>query len=136
MAGRWGAGFGTRPHSPYYIGPMPSSRGPLRPLGGIVLLVLQLLTAGAWAVLEGQVAAAAAVPHIERAGGTDCPPPHDETWCRLCQVETGRVPLCGPALLPRSQPVRSPVPPQPAVRRSSLPILSTGAPRAPPAPSA
>src|SRR5512134_1320456 len=81
---------------PLLYTPMFGSGTSLRPLGGVALLVLQLATVSAWAVLEAQANAESRTAHIERSGDTDCPPPHNETLCRLCQIETGRLPLDGP----------------------------------------
>jgi hypothetical protein len=112
---------------------MSGSGTSLRPLGGVVLLVLQLATASAWAVLEAQANPETGTAHIEQSGGTDCPPPHNETLCRLCQVEANRLPISGPAVPPVAQPVRSATGPASARRSTLVSILTAGAPRAPPA---
>jgi len=72
---------------------------PFRPLAGLLLLAAQLAVFAAWQPLEvSHRAGQASGSHVERLGGTDCPPSHDEARCQLCQTITLRTPASAGAL--------------------------------------
>lgn len=71
---------------------------PFRPLAGLLLLAAQIALFAAWQPLEAtHLAGPASGSHVERLGGTNCPPPHNDARCQLCQTVTVRAPAsaCG-----------------------------------------
>lgn len=112
------------------------SRAFLRPLAGLVLVALQLVTAAAASALESRGNSGAPAAHIEAADQSDCPPPHNETLCRLCQIGTGRLPPAGPGALLVAATARAAVAPAPRTSPARFTGHGVGAPRAPPPPPA
>jgi hypothetical protein len=98
-----------------------------------LFLALQVAGATGWTTIDASRLDLSAEPHVERAGGNDCAPPHDEAQCRLCQATSVRLP---PDPAPFAPVADSRLP---AARRVTEPhrlfsSFTSGNPRAPPAP--
>jgi hypothetical protein len=53
---------------------------------GAALLLFQVATFATWQALEAWQLDLTPSPHVEPAGESGCPAPHDEALCRICQV--------------------------------------------------
>jgi hypothetical protein len=107
---------------------------PLRRLSGAALLVFQVATFATWEAYESWRAGSASPTHVERAGGHDCPAPHDEALCLVCRVGSDRLlpslPALPAAALARSRAIGR----RPAQQPRATAVTRVGGPRAPPPP--
>jgi hypothetical protein len=111
---------------------MPRSGASLRRLSSAALLVFQVATLTTWEAYESWRAGSAGPTHVERAGGTNCPAPHDEALCLICRVGSDRLVPSFPALPALAlEPARA-VGRRPAQEPRPAALPRAGGPRAPP----
>jgi hypothetical protein len=110
---------------------MPQTSTPFRRFFSVPVLAFHLAVFGAWQALESRPTDPQ--PHVERAGGADCPAPHDEALCRICQVASHRLMAshAGP-LVPVLERCFARVSPT-AEAWHAIAVPRVGGPRAPPA---
>ena len=111
---------------------MPRSGASLRRLSSAALLVFQVAILTTGEAYESWRAGSAGPTHVERAGGNDCPAPHDDALCLICRVGSDRLVPSLPALpVPAFDPDRA-VGRRPAQRPRPIAVPRVGGPRAPP----
>ena len=112
---------------------MPRSGASLRRLSGAALLVFQVAILTTGEAYESWRAGSAGPTHVERAGGNNCPAPHDEALCLICRVGSDRLLPSLPAFpAPALEPARA-VGRRPAQPPRPTALRRVGGPRDPPA---
>jgi hypothetical protein len=113
---------------------MPRSGALLRRLSSAALLIFQVATLTTWEAYETWRAGSAEPTHIERAGGIDCPAPHDAALCLICRVGSDRLVPSLPALPALALEPDRAVGRRPAQQPRPIAVPRVGGPRAPPPP--